>query len=433
MHIESHRHWIAVPLVLTVALLLIGIDALSAARLPSDVPDGRVLTGTFREPEIEGILSENARAMIVHDRTVLLQEGELIARAEPVGRVRIGDLHVLFFLGSAGVIAQTGGVDIVALDTPVLLSQEHGSMMLPAGMQVRIGNDDASFPSPRRVPALWKNAALKRLSSLDASSASPGFTREEIDALFARAGEESSPAASEILAITLGAKVYAPEDGERVLAPLVRSARHPLTLAVALASSLLTADRPPHNETLSLLHELSLGGASLDVQGAVRDLLPLLEALHTRIDDRFPLSQKRMREQYADFLAFLEPLLIATGDEELHRTLLTAQGRIAPQARSETVRSDIDDAALHEPDSVLSAARRLLREHGFLLSVRTETVFRAPRYAEVRGVFLSTAHGDRELSFLLDPVEGTAKSIVIDGVKQPNAVPLAALASSLAH
>ena len=180
---RSHRHLVAVPLLLLWALLpLTGMRGAPALASLAPLGDGGVVLelsgGAHALADADGTL------LHVDDSRNVLRAGAVLVRTEAMETVEVSDLSFTGWNGAFRVGRLGGRVSVAAVTSPILVADASGTVLVvPPGMQWETGGSPAALSeglrawsldrSPLPLPGVYVVETLRRLRDLPERDAAP--------------------------------------------------------------------------------------------------------------------------------------------------------------------------------------------------------------------------------------------------------------------
>lgn len=464
MNIQTHKHFVAIPLVAVIALAIAGVDHVLTGNVASYAQMQQINAQeeslTFETTiGLSGFLKPQSSATIDDDGFVILDRGAMMLRAQRAGHITYEHIGVTFFLGAVSIMQTEEIVTVVAIDVPALIVIGNNTFLLPTGYQVRIPRmpDPQTVYEAMRVPSIWyssvasdleaiaqeemtvarlsdpekralyssmqqRDLSLAELQSVLAQFPSAEYTPLDAMVVMDSAKRTGDDVAS-LLGLTLSGRTHYPKTMRHLLAPITDNA--PIAWTEALLVTAEHADLPRDDTFRGVLHDLLRRSAAQDAS-EVAEWLPDIADLIARYDrEGYPQSAEKWLQTFEDTADFVLALLPESEHAAVYTARSNARNAVAivhedlyasAQQQFVPVRETIDQ------DYARSLTLQALREAGLLFTVDTEVTPIAPdhTYVHVRGVYADTT----PLEFTYDTQTGLAGNIVKDGKKQPNSVEL---------
>ncbi len=450
MHTQSHRHFVAVPLMCLLLVLIAGVNAVlpvKGAVLPGQptINGGTLITaGDVRRSididwHLQGMLEPKSRILLTDSSHATFVAGEAILSSHGYFTLSLDKDRSLTLLAATVWIRRDGtDISIVALDAPVLVDLKGSRTMIPAGFQFRITSTSKLSPAPSD----WLSERIADASSLmqyDVVLDPAASFAEQVEARLAEAFQSEAaldPDESSSL-IALGDTI----DPSGILSGLIayRLGLHPGRLSEdsqtkveasfrssPVAETAFSAIPSIVQFTLKPVSVWLIDGWSSQVirQGmddpqagmaVVRDNRDLPSRLK---EIGYPLQSDAWQSALDRIEQTLLPLL--TPDEQ--ESIFGSSG--SSQAQS-SVSSSVA-APQYTEQQLLAITRQMLVDHGALMGSETHLLPLAgpPQAVRVIGVFVLEDGRDVAYEFTFDPAANVLSRIVRDGIAQPNAVPV---------
>lgn len=467
MTMPSHRHFVALPIVVLCFSLVFGLNQ---ALVPAHA--GAVSMGLANEVIVPGsqqsvvrtpvpgmiiIAESDTDAQFVADEMMLqLTRGSILIRTDSVVRGQLGERQYAGLLGSFALSSDEAGSTLVAIDTLILLKDSMGQMILSPGFQAYIahGTSPADDPVISSVPATWMADKLAVLSdaetqaSPDHSAASTLNKRElsldlqgeilSADQLGRALGTVGrvDPALKRILALRLSADPRVAREDTVLAAELSRgefAADTARTIVNLAASGRLLPDA-----VVKAWGVLSEHSALQSPAVTLSLLLPRASAFPSAFEEQgFPLHAQLWQQVIGHLLTFTESLLSAEDARALqpliHETERSLIGIRTDQiADSSSESSTVSSASPYAGDATADA-HAVLTQRGAMVGPATAFRSLSPTSSSVRitDIYFATKSGDHAFSFTLDLTKKTVSDIEQNGERLPNALRLEQFLNSM--
>ncbi|MDD5469526.1 MAG: hypothetical protein PHO92_01870 [Candidatus Peribacteraceae bacterium] len=161
---RTHRHFIAVPLLLCAILLPTALGVLPASLLGSAAaPEKQSVVPSLNGTSVQ-VMPDGVQILLFEDAVLdtadvapAVQEGSVLVSAEGIARVTVSSsMEAIAFNGAFHISRYGDRVTVSALTSPVLLLQNGTKMLLPAGRLWRSGG--TALPSLAGGMELWAGA-----------------------------------------------------------------------------------------------------------------------------------------------------------------------------------------------------------------------------------------------------------------------------------
>lgn len=450
MHTQSHRHFVAVPLMCLLLVLVAGVNAVLPVRgavLPGEPMNngGTLISAQDARRSVDigwhlqGILEPGSRLFLADPSHATFVAGEAILSSPGYFILSLSNDRSLTLLGATVWIRRDGAdISIVPLDSPVLVDLSGSRWMIPPGFQLLIASTNKLTP----VPSNWLSQRIADASSLmqhDAVPDSGGSSQEqdqarlvtalqseamltpvEVSSLIALGGSiDRAGILSGLIAYHLGLHPgRLSEDSQATVEASFRSSSIADTALSAVPSIIRFTWKPVSAWLIDGWSSQVIRQGVDDPQAGMavlRDHQDLPARLKTA---GYPLQSDAWQSALDRIEQTLLPLLTTEerasiiGADDISQTQSSASSSVA--------------APQYTEQQLLAVTRQMLVDHGALMGsdIHLLPLAGPPQSVRVIGVFVAENGRDVPYEFTFDPAANVLSKIVRDGVQEPNAVPV---------
>lgn len=441
MHTQTHRHFVAIPVAIVAALLVVATHTSVSAFAGLDPGRQTVLVTTKESavdvrvtPNVAVHLEPGSAAESFRDgKHIELRRGHMLLKTSDMLVLDAGNGIMVFAVdASFSALRDDSSTTVAALVSPIIVSDDGELHLLAPGMQYLWRGEVGERLD---LPFDWygehvAKAALLDLPETENTIRSPiaggRITDESLETLFADvAAADTDGTLRRALLIRLLAEGSRTDEaaGARIAHELNDDPWFGSSLGLVLPRMVIAAGTPAAGE---IVH----AWAGWIIQAGLRDATPTLEALETASQIPLTMNARGYPEQalhWQKAVSHAGAVLRSTKSPEnqaMIDDILTRAARSVPEIRREEAEYVPPAPLTHwSAEELQFQIRELIVSRGGLLATTTEFAPDAARQTvRVTGVFVAEEGRDIGYAFTYDASAGLLMDIVRDGKKLPNAL-----------